>query len=117
MNTFNRDEAAGFLGLTTEQRDGDSIDIVTNFDPSRVFNLVGTDPGDYKVAAGLSSAAVGAASDGLVRITNATTRARSETGFVASPNAFVHRSHSGYFGIVNSEEGYQNLIRFLPQRS
>ena len=113
MNTFNRDEAAGFLGLTTEQRDGDSIDIVTNFDPSRVFNLVGTDPGDYKVAAGLSSAAVGAASDGLVRITNATTRARSKTGFVASPNAFVHRSHSGYFGIVNSEEGYQNLIRFL----
>ena len=113
MNTFNRDEAAGFLGLTAEQRDGDSIDILTHFDPSRVFNLVGTDPGDYKVAAGLSSAAVGAASDGLVRIANATTRARSNTGFIASPSAFVHRSHSGYFGIVNSEEGYQNLIRFL----
>jgi hypothetical protein len=27
--------------------------------------------------------------------------------------AFVHRSHSGRFGIVNSEEGYQNLRRFL----
>jgi len=89
------------------------VDIVTNFDVSRIFNLVGTDPGDYKVAAGLSSAAAGEASDGLVRIANATTRARSKTGFVASPNAFVHRSHSGYFGIVNSEEGYQNLIRFL----
>jgi hypothetical protein len=113
MNTFNRDEAAGFLGLTADQRDGDAVDIVTNFDASRIFNLVGTDPGDYKVAAGLSSAAVGASSDGLVRIANATTRARSTTGFVASPNAFVHRSHSGYFGIVNSEEGYQNLIRFL----
>jgi hypothetical protein len=25
----------------------------------------------------------------------------------------VHRSHSGHYGIVNSEEGYQNLIRFL----
>lgn len=113
MNTFNRDEAAELLGLTPEQRDNGAVDIVTNFDVSRIFNLVGTDPGDYKVAAGLSSAAVGESSDGLVRIVNATTRARSATGFVASPNAFVHRSHSGYFGIVNSEEGYQNLIRFL----
>jgi hypothetical protein len=25
----------------------------------------------------------------------------------------VHRSHSGHYGIVNSEEGYQNLTRFL----
>jgi hypothetical protein len=113
MNTFNRDVAAQFLGLQDAERDHGSIDIVTNFDASRVFNLVGTDPGDYKVAAGLSSAAVGEASDGLVRIVNATTRARRGTGFTASPNAFVHRSHSGYFGIVNSEEGYQNLVRFL----
>jgi hypothetical protein len=113
MNTFNRDEAAEFLGLAAAERDNGSVDIVTNFDIARIFNLVGTDPGDYKVAAGLSSAAVGPASDGLVRIANATTRARHATGFVASPNAFVHRSHSGYFGIVNSEEGYQNLIRFL----
>ena len=89
------------------------MDIVTNFDASRIFNLVGTNPGDYKVAAGLSSVAVGDASDGLVRIRNSTTRARSATGFVTSPHAFVHRSHSGFFGIVNSEEGYQNLIRFL----
>ncbi len=27
--------------------------------------------------------------------------------------AFVHRAHSGPFGLVNSEEGYQNLVRFL----
>jgi hypothetical protein len=32
---------------------------------------------------------------------------------VESPRAFAHRSHSGQFGIVNSEEGYQNLTRFL----
>ena len=25
----------------------------------------------------------------------------------------MHRSHSGHYGIVNSEEGYQNLTRFL----
>lgn len=36
---------------------------------------------------------------------------RIENAYVAqSPRAFVH---SGYFGIVNSEEGYQNLVRFL----
>jgi hypothetical protein len=99
--------------LSNEDRDQGSVDIITNFDESHIFNLVGTDPGDYKVAAGLSSAAAGEASDGLVRIKNATTRARGKTGFVASPAAFVHRSHSGYFGIVNSEEGYQNLVRFL----
>ena len=50
-----------------------------------------------------------------MRIRNSTTRARKKggDGFTPSPHAFVHRSHSGYFGIVNSEEGYQNLIRFL----
>ena len=113
MKTFSRQVMAGLFGLPDEQSDTVAADIVTNFDASRIFNLVGTDPGDYKVAAGLSSAAVGEASDGLVRIANATTRAHSDTGFIASPNAFVHRSHSGFFGIVNSEEGYQNLIRFL----
>jgi len=113
MNTFNRDEAAQFLGLSEAERDAGSIDIVTNYDISRIFNLVGTDPGDYRVAAGLSSSAVGPASDGLVRIANATTRARTGGGFMPSPHAFVHRSHSGFFGIVNSEEGYQNLVRFL----
>jgi hypothetical protein len=131
MNTFHRDEMARVLGLNPPDRDGDTVDVVTGFPIDRFFNLVGTDPGDYKVAAGLSSAAVGPASDGLVRIANATTRARKgaiakparkgkaaaqarkDEGFTASPNAFVHRSHSGYFGIVNSEEGFQNLIRFL----
>ena len=113
MNTFNRDEIARVLGLTKQQRDGDNVDIITNFDASRVFNLVGTNPGDYKSAGGLSSFAVGDASDGLVRIKNATTRGREGKEFLPSPQAFVNRSHSGYFGIVNSEEGYQNLTRFL----
>jgi hypothetical protein len=66
---------------------------------------VGTNSRDYAVAHGLSSLAVGQMSDGLVRIENAYV--------AASPRAFVNRSHSGFFGIVNSEEGYQNLARFL----
>ena len=62
-------------------------------------------PADYAVAGGLSSRAVGARSDGLVQIDNA---------YVPGAHrAFVHRSHSGRYGLVNSEEGYQNLRRFL----
>ena len=64
--------------------------------------------------AGISSWAAGDASDGLVRIENATTHGPGPDGKdVNSPRAFVHRSHSGHYGIVNSEEGYQNLTRFL----
>jgi pimeloyl-ACP methyl ester carboxylesterase len=71
----------------------------------RVFCLVGTNPADYDVAFGLSSAAVGPHSDGLVQIENAYVP--------GAQRAFVHRSHSGRYGMVNSEEGYQNLRRFL----
>lgn len=113
LNTFNRDEIARLLGLKKTERDGDAVDVVTNFEADRFFNLVGTNPADYKVAAGLSSLGAGEASDGLVRIANATTRGWAGDTLVPSPQAFVHRSHSGYFGIVNSEEGYQNLTRFL----
>jgi len=113
MNTFNRDEIARLLGLTKQQRDGENVDMITNFDARRMFNLVGTNPGDYKAAGGAASFAVGDASDGLVRIKNATTRGREGKELVQSPQAFVHRSHSGYYGIVNSEEGFQNLTRFL----
>ncbi|MGR6967768.1 esterase/lipase family protein [Geodermatophilus sp. URMC 61] len=75
------------------------------FPLGRVFCLVGTNPEDYDVAAGLSSKAVGVRSDGLVQIDNA---------YVPGAHrAFVHRSHSGRYGMVNSEEGYQNLRRFL----
>lgn len=116
MNTFSRDRMAEFLGLKAADRDPhdkEAVDIVTGFDADRIFNLVGTNPGDYQVARGLSSAAVGDASDGLVRITNATTRGWAGDVLKSSPKAFVHRSHSGHYGIVNSEEGFQNLVRFL----
>ncbi|MDQ3784887.1 MAG: alpha/beta fold hydrolase [Actinomycetota bacterium] len=75
------------------------------FPLSRVFCLIGTNPQDYGAAFGASSKAVGAKSDGLVQIENAYVP--------GADHAFVHRSHSGRFGLVNSEEGYQNLYRFL----
>lgn len=109
-NNFNRERMSNYLGLPP----GDDVSIVKNFPPERIFNLVGTNPRDYTVAAGLSAWGAGDASDGLVRIENATTHGPGIDGEdVSSPRAFVHRSHSGYYGIVNSEEGYQNLTRFL----
>jgi hypothetical protein len=74
------------------------------FDTNNVFCLIGTDPKDY----GASKFAVGPKSDGLVRI---------EHAYVRNANrAFVFKSHSGSYGEVNSEEGYQNLRRFLLGR-
>lgn len=75
------------------------------FPHARVFCLVGTDPADYDVAHGLSAATVGPRSDGLVQTDDARVPGAHE--------AYVHRSHSGSYGLVNSEEGYQNLRRFL----
>lgn len=69
----------------------------------KTFSLVGTNADDYTVRSARVS--VGPKSDGLVLTENAYIH--------AGPRAYVHRSHSGPFGIVNSEGGYQNLQRFL----
>jgi pimeloyl-ACP methyl ester carboxylesterase len=110
VNNFNRDKMAQYLDVPK----GDDVSVVKHFPPERIFNLVGTNPRDYTVAAGASAWAAGDASDGLVRIENTTTHGPGLDGKdVTSPRAFVYRSHSGHYGIVNSEEGYQNLTRFL----
>ena len=105
MSNFNRATMADYLAIPGKDPDKANTLGDSGFPPERMFCLVGTNSRDYGVAHGLSSFAVGAMSDGLVRIVNAYVE--------ASPRAFVNRSHSGYFGIVNSEEGYQNLVRFL----
>lgn len=103
MNNFNRKEMADYLGMPGQP---DRVNELNGaFDPARFFCLVGTNHKDYDVAAGMSSKLAGEMSDGLVKITNAVVR--------EAPRAYVHRSHSGHYGIVNSEEGYQNLTRFL----
>ena len=124
-DNFNRKRMAEYLGLPhgkdpiKEQTD-DAFDEVNTlngkFDPDRFFCLVGTNAKDYIAAQGWSSRVVGPFSDGLVRLNNAfvygpsgdPTRPKK-----VAPRAYVHRSHSGYYGIVNSEEGFQNLTRFL----
>ena len=110
INNFNRERMARYLGL----KQSDDVSIVENFPANRIFNLVGTNPRDYTAGGGLSSWAAGESSDGLVRLENAVTEGKDQNGkLLTSPRAFVHRSHSGHYGIVNSEEGYQNLVRFL----
>lgn len=91
-----------FLALPDET---DLRSLNGRFPEERFFCLVGTDARDYGAVAGLSKRAVGPLSDGLVQIKNASV--------LDAPRAFVHRSHSGHYGLVNSESGYQNLRRFL----
>lgn len=91
-----------FLGL----RNGMDLHSLNGWFPEECFFcLVGTNAGDYGAAAGLSKRAVGPSSDGLVQIRNA--------AVLRAPRAFVHRSHSGHYGLVNSESGYENLRRFF----
>ncbi len=111
MNNFNRGQMADYLGLPPGS---DDVSDLGGYPADRVFNLIGTNPNDYTAIKGISAWAAGAASDGLVRIQNAVTHGRDPNGSdILSPRAYVHRSHSGHYGIVNSEEGYQNLTRFL----
>ena len=69
----------------------------------RIFCTVGTNWQDYPV--GVSRATVGPGSDGLVALENAYVK--------GAARAHIYRSHSGPYGLVNSEEGFQNLDRFL----
>ena len=103
MNNFNRKEMAKYLDLDGSPDRVDSLD--GKFDPQHFFCFVGTNHRDYEVALGISRRLAGEMSDGLVKIENATVR--------GAPRAFAFRSHSGHYGVVNSEEGYQNLVRFL----
>jgi len=107
IDNFNEDRMFEYLKIAADD-DGHRDPVISldgKFDPDRFFSLVGTNFKDYPAARGLSSMIVGPMSDGLVKIRNA--------AVLNTPRAFVNRSHSGHYGIVNSEEGYQNLRRFL----
>ncbi|MGO1502598.1 MAG: esterase/lipase family protein [Marinobacter sp.] len=103
INNFNRETMADYLGLDGRPERVDTLD--GKFDPDRFFSLVGTNQQDYSAAKGVSKWLAGKMSDGLVAIENASVQ--------GAPRAFVYRSHSGPYGIVNSEDGYQNMVRFL----
>lgn len=98
ISNFNRKRIAEYLDLPQHDR----VDTLNGkFPESQFFCLVGTNHEDYN----LSRFAVGPMSDGLVKIDNASVK--------GAPRVYTHHSHSGHFGMVNSEVGYQNLSRFL----
>ncbi len=98
INNFNRRRIAEYLQLPNHDR----VDTLNGtFPESRFFCHVGCNHMDYN----LSRLAVGPMSDGLVLIKNASIK--------GAPRVYTNHSHSGHFGLVNSEEGYQNLTRFL----
>jgi hypothetical protein len=100
---FNRTYMREYLALPAGDGAVSSLDDA--FPADRFFCFVGTNYRDYSAFLGLSKKGTGPMSDGLVMMRNASVE--------GAPRAFAHRSHSGHYGIVNSEEGYQNLRRFL----
>lgn len=117
MNNFNQERMSEFLDIKALFKKTKRVDWLPEeiFPSSRVFCLVGTNRGDYGAGAGLSRTFAGHGSDGLVRVANASVWGVNAKGAFSAPSAtaYVYRSHSGHFGIVNSEEAYQNLVRFL----
>lgn len=117
MNNFNRDNMAKYLKVESLYERSNRVDWLPEdvFPSQRFFCMVGTNRADYEVAMGLSRTFSGHGSDGLVKIDNASVWGIDSNGRMSAPcaTAYAYRSHSGYFGIVNSEEAYQNLTRFL----
>lgn len=117
MYNFNRENMAEYLKLESLYKRTKRVDWLPeeSFPSDRFFCMVGTNRADYEVAMGLSRTFAGHGSDGLVRIENASVWGVNTRGQLSTPcaTAYTYRSHSGYFGIVNSEEAYQNLTRFL----
>lgn len=113
MNNFNRERMAGYLAIGDYYKKTKCVDYVP--DPEKYFCMIGTNRSDYEVALGLSRTFVGHGSDGLVRIENASVAGPPghDGEPVKAASAYAYRAHSGYLGIVNSEEAYQNLVRFL----
>lgn len=118
MANFSRDRMADYLALKAFYKGEDPrVDWLPEkaFPSERFFCLIGTNRADYEVGMGLSRTFAGHGSDGLVRVENASVWGINDNGKVSAPcaTAYVYRAHSGYYGIVNSEESYQNLVRFL----
>ncbi|MEP6492225.1 MAG: hypothetical protein ABJF01_06085 [bacterium] len=119
ISNFSRDRMADYLGIQDlyETLEPKRVDWLPEecLSIDRVFCMIGTNRSDYEAAAGLSRTFVGHGSDGLVRIDNAALWGVKDRTTVTRPaaRAYTYRSHSGRYGIVNSEEAYQNLARFL----
>ncbi|HEU4653645.1 MAG TPA: hypothetical protein VFS47_06640 [Steroidobacteraceae bacterium] len=118
IRNFNRDYMADYLAIDPAlYKRTKRVDWIPeeSFPSEKIFCMVGTNRSDYDVAAGVSRTFAGNGSDGLVRVANASVWGVNKQNKFSAPSAtaYTYRSHSGHFGIVNSEESYQNLVRFL----
>lgn len=102
-DTFGPRRMRAFLNLPNARDEALNVLDGSSFPPERCFCVVGTNFRDYEVTS--ARYAVGPGSDGLVMCEHAYIK--------GSSRAYIHRAHSGPYGLVNSEEGYQNLQRFL----
>ncbi len=110
IGNFDRNNIKDYL----RSPEANSLD--GKFPIESTFCLVGTGSADYPAAAGFSRRLVGQRSDGLVEVDNAVVHGPAEGDpgdSVLAAAAFVRRAHSGPYGMVNSEEGFGNLTRFL----
>lgn len=121
---FQPDEITKYLNLPNGY-DPHSLgdpDAKYSFPVKRCLCLIGSDYRSYTLA----KAATGSVSDGLVKQSNAyvvsgpkpprLTIDDAHRSYDDAHRAFwanVHRAHSGYRGIVNSYESYENIQRFL----
>lgn len=112
IDNFDRNEIKRYLGGAPHANSLDG-----KFDVDRTFCLIGTGSADYPAANGMSRRLVGQLSDGLVEVDNACVygpkSADTPDDTVLAARAYVRRAHSGPYGMVNSEEGFGNLSRFL----
>lgn len=102
VSNFNRKRMREYLRLP---KDAPANSLDGAFPVQRFFCFIGSNHRDYDAFYGVSKYAAGSMSDGLVKIENAYVQ--------GTPRALAYRSHSGPYGLVNSEAGYQNLRRFL----
>jgi pimeloyl-ACP methyl ester carboxylesterase len=107
IGNFDRDNIRAYLGSP----EANSLD--GKFALDDAFCLVGTGSADYPAAAGFSRRLVGQRSDGLVELDNAVVHGPVDGESALAASAYVRRAHSGPYGMVNSEEGFGNLTRFL----
>ncbi|MEJ1962072.1 MAG: hypothetical protein WDO56_11230 [Gammaproteobacteria bacterium] len=117
ISNFSRERMAEYLDLKAIFKKTGRVDWMPEevLPSERIFCMVGTNRSDYDAGGGISRTFAGNGSDGLVRIANASVWGVNGKGVFSAPSAtaYTYRSHSGRYGIVNSEEAYQNLVRFL----
>jgi pimeloyl-ACP methyl ester carboxylesterase len=98
VNTFNEPFMRTYLGLPPGE---DTRSLAGAFPPTRCLCLIGSNYKAYTIV----QHATGSFSDGLVK----QDRAYIKGAYYAN----VHKAHSGFEGIVNSQESYENIRRFL----